>query len=36
MVTFFAKKGEALVVALGALLYVNSASGKRSAQLSCW
>ena len=31
-----AKKGEVPVVALGALLYVNSAIGSSSDQLSCW
>jgi len=31
-----AKNGETLVVALGALLYANSARGSSSNQLSCW
>ena len=31
-----AKNGETPVVALGALLYANSARGNSSDQLSCW
>ena len=31
-----AKNGETPVVALGALLYANSARGSSSDQLSCW
>jgi len=36
VVSLVAKKGDIPVVALGALLYVNSTIGRSSDQLSCW
>ena len=36
VVALLAKKGETPVVVLGELLNANSASGRSSAQLSCW
>ena len=36
VISLVGKEGVTPVVAFGALLYTNSARGKRSDQLSCW